>query len=109
MFKKLDKVIASLDHLLEGDYSRDTKSDARALLHSVQQYPFTSLISFWHPILRSVDKVLKGLQDLKMGFHETFFDLKSLIQILNLKSEEIMHNAVHSAHEYCEKWDIPIA
>ena len=27
----------------------------------------------------------------------------------SLKSEEIMHNAVHSANEYCEKWDIPIA
>ena len=26
-----------------------------------------------------------------------------------MKSEEIIHNAVHSANEYCEKWDIPIA
>ena len=63
----------------------------------------------WYPILKSVDKVLKHLQDPKMGFNEAFFDLKSLIQILNLRSEEIMHNAVHSANECCEKWDIPIA
>ena len=55
-----------------------------------------------------MDKVLKRLLDPKMGFHEALFDLKGLIQILNLKSEEIMHNAVHSAHKYCEKWNIPI-
>ena len=42
-----------------------------------------------------------------MGFNEAC--LKSLTQILNLRSEEIMHNAVHSANEYCEKWDISIA
>ena len=109
MYKELDKVIASLDHLLEGDYSRDTKSDAGALLHSIQQFPFISLLNFWHPILKSVDKVQKRQQDPKMGFHEAFCDLKSLILILNLKSEEIMHYAVHSANEYCEKWDITIA
>ena len=38
-----------------------------------------------------------------------FVTYKHLIQILNLRSEEIMHNAVHSANKYCEKWDIPIA
>ena len=26
-----------------------------------------------------------------------------------MRNEEIMHNAVHSANEYCKKWDIPIA
>ena len=49
-----------------------------------------------------MDKVLKRLQDPKMGFHEAFCGLKSLIHILILKSEEIMRNAVHSANEYCE-------
>ena len=44
-----------------------------------------------------------------MGFNEAFCSLKSLVQILNLINEQIMHNAVHSANEYCEKWDIPIA
>ena len=44
-----------------------------------------------------------------MGFHEAFCDLKILIQILNLKGEEIMHKAVHSAQEYCEKWNLTIA
>ena len=44
-----------------------------------------------------------------MGFNEAFCDLKSLIQILTLRSEEIMHNAIHLANKYCEKWDIPIA
>ena len=39
MYKELDKVIASFDHLLEGDYSRDTKSDVGAPLHSIQQFP----------------------------------------------------------------------
>ena len=56
-----------------------------------------------------MDKVSKRLQDPKIGFDEAFCDLKSLSQILNLKSEEIMHNAVHSANEYCKKWNIPIA
>ena len=56
-----------------------------------------------------MDKVSKRLQHPKMGFNKAFCDLKSLIQILNLRSEEIMHNAVHSANEYYEKWDIPIA
>ena len=56
-----------------------------------------------------MDKVLKRLQDPKMGFNQAFRDLKILIQILNLRSEEIMHNTVNSANEYCEKWEIPIA
>ena len=109
MYEELDKVIASLDHLLEGDYSRDTKSDAGALLYSIQQFPFISLLNFWYSILKPVDKVSKRLQDPKMEFSEVFCDLKSLSEILNLRSEEIMHNAVHSANEYCEKLDIPIA
>ena len=109
IYEELDKVFAIHDHLLEGDYSRDTKSDAGALLHSIQQFPFISLLNFWYPILKSVEKVLKRLQDPKMGFNEAFCSLKSLVQILNLRNEEIMHNAVHSANEYCEKWDIPIA
>ena len=108
MYKELDKVIASLDHLLEEDYSRDTQSDAEVLLHSIQQFPFMSLLYFWCPNLKSVDKVSKRLQDPKMRFHEPFCDLKILIQILNLKSEEIMHNTVHLANEYCKKWDLPI-
>ena len=49
-----------------------------------------------------MDKVSKGLQDPKMGFHEAFCDPKSLIQILDLKGEEIMYKAVHSANEHCE-------
>ena len=72
MYEELDKVIASLDHLLEGDYTRDTKSDAGALLHSIQQFFFISLLNFWYAILKSVDKVLKRLQDPKMGFNEAF-------------------------------------
>ena len=56
-----------------------------------------------------MEKISKRPQDPKMGFNEAFCDLKNLIQILNLRSEEIMHNAVHSAKEYCEKWEIPIA
>ena len=95
--------------MLEGDYSRDTKSDAGALLHAIQQFRFTSLLNFWYPILKSVDKVSKRLQDPKMGFNEAFCDRKNLIQILNLRSIEIIHNAVHSANKYCEKWYIPIA
>ena len=35
MYKEVDKVIASLDLLLERDYSMDTKFDAGALLHSI--------------------------------------------------------------------------
>ena len=90
-------------------WKETTKPDAGALLHSIQQFPFISLLNFWYPILKSVDKVSKRLQDPKMGFNEAFCDLKSLIQILNLRSEEIMHNAVHLANKYCEKWDMPIA
>ena len=93
MFEELDKVFAIHDHLLE-DYSRDTKSVAGALLHSIQQFPSISLLNFWYIILKSVENVLKRLQDPKMWFNEAFCDLKSLIQILNLRNEEIMHNAV---------------
>ena len=81
MYDELDKTIASLDLLLEGDYFRDIKSGAGALLHSIQQFPFISLLNFWFPIFKSVDKVLKRLQDPKMEFNEAFCDLKSLIQI----------------------------
>ena len=72
MYEELDKVIASLDHLLEGDYTKDTKSDAETLLHSIQQFYFISLLNFWYAILKSVNKVSKRLQDPKMGFNEAF-------------------------------------
>ena len=72
MYEELDKVIANLDHLLEGDYSKDTKSDAGALLYSIQQFPFISLLNFWYPILKSVDKVSKRLQDQKWGSMRRF-------------------------------------
>ena len=78
-YQKLHKLIASLDHLLEGDFSRDTKSDEGAFLLSTQQFPFISLLNFWYPILKSVDKASKRLQDPKMGFYEAFRDLKSRI------------------------------
>ena len=44
-----------------------------------------------------------------MGFHEASSDLKGLVEIINLKCEEIIEHAIQSANEYCEKWEIPIA
>lgn len=106
---ELDNVIASLEHLQEGEFSRETKCDAGSLLNSIQQFSFISLLNFWYPILASIEKVTKRLQDPKMGFHEASCDLKGLVQILSLKNDEIIHNAIHSADEYCEKWGIAIA
>ena len=46
MYEELDKVFAIHDHLLEGDYSRDTKSNAGALLHSISTISFYIFIKF---------------------------------------------------------------
>ena len=59
--------------------------------------------------ISSVQKVSKRLQNPKLGFHEVSCDLKGLIQILNLKNDEIIHNAIHSVNGYSAKWGIPIA
>ena len=107
--EECDNVIASLQHLLEGEFSRETKSDAGSLLNSIQQFPFIALLNFWYSVLSSVEKVSKRLQDPKMGFHEASCDLRGLIHILNLKNDEIIHNAIDLANEYCENWGIPIA
>ena len=107
--KECDNVIASLQHLQEGEFSRETKSDAGSLLNSIQQFPFIALLNFWYPVLSSVEKVSKRLQDPKMGFHEAFCDLRGLINILNLKNEKIIHNAIDLANKYCKNWGIPTA
>ena len=65
IYKKLDKVIASL---LEKDFPMDTKSDAGALLNSIQQFLFTSLVNFSYPILKSGKKFLSVCKIRKPGF-----------------------------------------
>lgn len=109
IYEDYDNIIASLEHLHEGEFSRDTKSDAGSLLNSIQQFTFISLLKFWYPILSSVQKVTKRLQDSKIGFHEASSDLTGLVEIVNLKYEEIIDHAIKSAEDYCEEWEIPIA
>ena len=50
----------------------------------------------------------KSLQDPKIGLIQASDDLDGLNRIIGLKSEDIK-NAVGSASEYCEKWNVPLA
>ena len=45
----------------------------------------------------------KRLQDPKIDFIQASDDLDGLKRITDLKSEDIIENAVRSASEYCEK------
>ena len=107
--EEIDNIISSLENLQVGDFSTDTKSDAGLLLNAIQQFNFLSLLNFWCAILEAVQKVSKRLQDPKMGFHQASNDLRGLAEILNLKAEDMINNAIISANEYCDKWEIPIA
>ena len=40
-----DNVIGSLEHLQEGEFSRDIQSEAGSLLKSIKQFPFLSLFN----------------------------------------------------------------
>ena len=51
----------------------------------------------------------KRLQDPKIDFIQASDDLDGLNKIIDLKSEAIIENAVKSASEYCEKWNVPLA
>lgn len=67
-----------------------------------------SLLHFWYPVLSSVDRISKRLQDPKMGFYEASCDLKGLVELLNLKSDGIITNAVFLGNKCCEKWGISL-
>ena len=54
------------------------KSDAHLLLHSLQQFTFVSLLKFWCPMLSSLQKVTKRLQDPKNDLIQASDDLDGL-------------------------------
>ena len=76
--------------------------------YSLQQFTFVFLLKFWCPILSSVQRVTKGLQDPKIDLIQASDDLDGLNRIIDLKSEDIIKNAVRSASEYREKWNVYI-
>ena len=51
----------------------------------------------------------KRLQDPKIDLIQASDDLDELSRIIDLKSENIIKNAVRSASQYCEKWNVPLA
>ena len=53
--------------------------------------------------------MIKCLQDLKVDLIQASDDLDGPNRIIDLKSEDIIKNAVISASEYCEKWNAPLA
>ena len=75
----------------------------------MQQFTFVSLLKFPCPILSSVQRVTKRLQDPKIDLIQASDDLDGLDRIVDLKSEDIIKNAVRSASEYCDKWNVPLA
>ena len=107
--ENFDEIIFCLKHFEGGKFSSETKSDAHLLLHLLQQFTFVSLLKFWCPILSSVQGVTKHLQDPKVDLIQANDDLDGLNGIIDLKSEDIIKNAVRSASEYCEKWNVPLA
>ena len=56
-----------------------------------------------------MQKVTKRLQDFTIDLIQGSDDVDGLNRIIDLKSEDIIKNAVRSASEYCEKWNVPLA
>ena len=106
--ENFDKIISCLEHFEGGKYSSETKSDVYLLLHSWQQFTFVSLLKFWCPISSSVQRVTKRLQDSKINLIQASDNLDGINRIIDLKSEDIIRNAVRSASENCEKWNVPL-
>ena len=92
--QNFDKIISSLEHFEGGKFSNETKSDAYLLLHLLQQFTFISFLKFWCPTLSSVQRVTKRLQDPKIDLIQASDDLDCLNKIIDLKSEDIIKNAV---------------
>ena len=107
--ENVDEIISCLEHFEGGRFSSETKSDAYLLLQSLQQFTFVSLLKFWCPILSSVQRVTKRLQDPKIDLIQASDDLDGLNRIIYLKSKDIIKNAVRLASEYCEKCNVPLA
>ena len=95
--ENFDEIISCLEHFKGGKFSSETKSDAYLLLLSLQQFVF--LLKFWCPILSSVQRVTKRLQDPKIDLIQASNDLDGLNRIIELKSEDTIKNAVRSASE----------
>ena len=95
--ENFDKIISCLEHFEGGKFSSETKSDAYLLLHSLQQFTFVFFLKFWCPILSSVMRVTKRLHDPKIDLIQASGDLDGLNRIIDLKSEDIIKNAVKSA------------
>ena len=101
--ENFDEIISCLEHFKGVKFSSETKSDAYLLLHSLQQFSIVSFLKFWCPILSSVQRVTKRLQDPKINLIQASDDLDGLNRIIDPKSEDIIKNVVRSASEYCEK------
>ena len=56
-----------------------------------------------------MQRVTKRLQDPKIDLIQASDNLDGLNRIIDLKSEDIITNAVRSASEYCERWNVPWA
>lgn len=82
IYKECDKATASLEHLEEGDFSRVTKSD-KNLYFYISDF-----------LARSENGI---------RYEASWCDHKGFIQILNLKNDGIIYDAIiHSANECCE-------
>ena len=87
--ESFDEITSCLEHF-EGDkFLSETKSDPYLLLHSLQQFTFVSLLKFWCPILSSMKRVTKRLQDPKIDLIQASDDLDGLNRIIDLKSKDI--------------------
>ena len=85
--ENFDEIISCLEHFKGGKFSSETKSDAYLLLHSLQQFSIVSFLKFWCPILSSVQRVTKRLQDPKINLIHVMI-LMGSIELLtrNLKT-----------------------
>ena len=80
--ENFDEITSCLEHFKSGKFSSETKSDAYLLLLSLQQFTFVSLLKFWCPILSSVQRVTKCLQDPKVDLIQASNDLMGSIELL---------------------------
>nr|XP_013189863.1 unnamed protein product [Amyelois transitella] len=101
-------ILVTLEKLTEAGESLNTRTDAGALLVSMQSFSFLCFLGLWQPVLHEVNDAQKYLQTRGLDIRLCAQKVNALQMILTEKREEWANGAVGYAKDMCEELGISI-
>jgi len=99
-----DQIILALEELKYGPGSNEeTKSGANSLLVNIREYEFVVMLSFWHFVLKKIDRVNELLQEKDNALKVAVKHIRGLVSDLEAKRETIFLDSESEAKEIAER------